>query len=40
MDEPIERLLAAAGDDVHKIVGREVGDQWQLHQSPILATAR
>lgn len=28
MDEPLRRLLAAAGDQAHRIVARQVGDLW------------
>lgn len=28
LDEPLKRLLAAAGDDAHRIVAREVGALW------------
>jgi L-ascorbate metabolism protein UlaG (beta-lactamase superfamily) len=30
MDEPIERLLAAAGRDEQRVIAREVGDSWSL----------
>src|SRR4029077_18995673 len=30
MDEPIERLLAAAGRDEQRVIAREVGDSWNL----------
>ena len=28
MNEPIERMLAAAGRDADRMIVREVGDQW------------
>jgi L-ascorbate metabolism protein UlaG (beta-lactamase superfamily) len=30
MEEPIERLLAAAGKDQQRVIAREVGDSWSL----------
>jgi L-ascorbate metabolism protein UlaG (beta-lactamase superfamily) len=30
LHEPMERLLAAAGDEEHRVVVRDVGRQWAL----------
>jgi hypothetical protein len=29
-DEPMQRLLAAAGDQAHRVVGRRAGDLWHV----------
>jgi L-ascorbate metabolism protein UlaG (beta-lactamase superfamily) len=30
VDEPLERFMAAAGDEGWRVVGREIGATWEL----------